>query len=222
MSIKTNNLRMLAKLSVACSAVAVLFSASSCKQDPLSPGVEYMPDMYRGPAHETYSEAKWSNGETVLTARTPASGSIPRGYEPYGYPNTPEGYELAGQNVKSPITSAEDIKKAEEDGKVLFTKYCVHCHGEKGDGQGSIKVKGDAFPVPSYYDEGHKNVPEGKFYHTLMYGKGLMGSHASQVNQTERWKLLAYVNKLRKEGMGIKDGAMTSAPADSTVKTTKP
>lgn len=209
------NIKALVRASLACSALAVVFSATSCKQDPFSPGVEYMPDMYRGPAHETYSEAKWLNGENVNTARKPVEGTIPRGFEPYGYPNTPEGYEAAGTNLKSPFASAEEMKKAEDEGKVLFAKYCVHCHGDKGDGAGTIKVKGDAFPVPSYFDEGHKNLPDGKMYHTLMFGKGLMGSHSSQINQAERWKLIAYVNKLQRDGLGIKDEAMMTTAADS-------
>mgnify|MGYP000429182329 CR=1 FL=1 len=34
-----------------CAAVLAL---SSCKEDPNSPGVEYMPDMYRSPSLEYY------------------------------------------------------------------------------------------------------------------------------------------------------------------------
>lgn len=197
--------------------VASAFCITSCKNDPLSPGVEYMPDMYRGPALETYSSSKL-NGEDVPTAKTPATNTIARGFEPYAYPNTPEGYEAAGANLKNPLA---DLGKATEDGKVIYTKYCVHCHGAKGDGQGTIKVKGDAFPVPSYFDESHKNLPDGKMFHTLHYGKGLMGSHASQLTKEERWKLVAYVNKLQNEGLGITEGVTTQTITDSTKTTTK-
>jgi hypothetical protein len=31
----------------------------------------------------------------------------------------------------------------------------------------------------------------------MTYGKGLMGSHASQLSQEERWKLVYYVQKLQ-------------------------
>lgn len=197
-------------LLIASATIAVI-ALSSCKHDPLSPGVEYMPDMYRGPALETYSQTKL-NGELVPTAMLPVSGTISRGFEPYQFTNTPEGYETAGTSLKNPLT---DIAKAETEGKDLFTKYCVHCHGEKGDGVGSIKVKGEPFPVPSYYDDAHKALPDGKMFHTLHFGKGLMGSHASQLNKTERWKLVAYVNKLQREGLGIKVEASMVTTTDT-------
>ena len=37
------------------------------------------------------------------------------------------------------------------------------------------------------------------YYHVLMHGINLMGSHASQVNQEERWKISQYVLELRNE-----------------------
>ena len=85
---------------------------SSCTVDPNSPGVEYMPDMYRSPSYEVYSQkmdyadldtntgnVELDNKNKALMAmfehgalRTPAEGSVARGYMPYLYPNTPEGW----------------------------------------------------------------------------------------------------------------------------------
>ncbi len=194
------------------SAAAALFMAgmvlSACNSET---GYEFMPDMYRSPSVETYStNPVYADG---MSARKPAANTIPRGYVPYSIPNTPEGYELAGQTIKSPLTVDG---ATEEQGKILYAKYCVHCHGEKGDGAGTIKVKGDPFPVPSYTSDGIKSIPDGKMFHTITYGKGLMGPHASQLNQTERWKLVAYVNKLQRDG-GVLDGPAPAA-ADSTKK----
>ncbi len=36
-------------------------------------------------------------------------------------------------------------------------------------------------------------ISEGKMFHTITYGKGLMGSHSSQLTQEERWKLVHYI-----------------------------
>jgi len=34
-------------------------------------------------------------------------------------------------------------------------------------------------------------------YHTLQFGKGLMGSHASQLSQKERWLVIEYIKVLQ-------------------------
>ena len=47
-------------------------------------------------------------------------------------------------------------------------------------------------------------------YHTIYYGKNMMGSHASQINYNERWQVIRWVQKLRADGLG------QSAPSDST------
>ena len=74
------------------SVMAVLGSISiaitSCsKHDANSPGVEFMPDMYRSPSLETnsYSVIKNADGsfDTIATNRLPVAGTIARGYLPF-------------------------------------------------------------------------------------------------------------------------------------------
>lgn len=193
-------------------AGSMLFTAS-CTRDPLSPGLEYMPDMYRGVGPETYGENL--NYANNMSAQKPAANTIARGYMPYAYANTPEGYEAAGANLSSPLTVNAAV---EAEGKAIYDKMCIHCHGAKGDGQGTVKIKGDLFPVPSYYDAGHLPLSDGKMFHSITFGKGLMGSHASQLNQEERWKIIAYINKMQRDFGGE---AAAPAAADSTAKTTE-
>ena len=175
--------------------VAAVFSFTSCKEkNGLAP--EYMPDMYRSPSMETYvdyGELRGKQGNdsirNTMTARQPVEGSIPRGFQPYAYQNNFEDYELAGTNLKNPITFNEEVGK---QGKELYGMFCVHCHGKTGQGDGSI-VQNEKFPpLPVKFAPGLA-IPEGKMFHTITYGKGLMGAHASQLNQEERWKLVHYI-----------------------------
>ena len=126
------------KLSLATSCVALLMAGfSSCgKKDANSPGVEFMPDMYRSPSLEYYS-VHTVDGDTINNAMKPVSGSVARGYLPYAYPNTPEGYEKAGLNLHNPFNS--DLYRAdfEKEGEILFSKFCIHCHGAAGAGDSS-------------------------------------------------------------------------------------
>jgi hypothetical protein len=64
-----------------------------------------------------------------------------------------------------------------------------------------------------------RDLTDGKIYHTITYGINLMGSHASQVNPTERWKIVMYVHELAKAGSAPAPAASdsTAAPKDSTV-----
>ena len=57
-----------------------------------------------------------------------------------------------------------------------------------------------------------KDLPEGKMYHTITYGKGVMGSHASQLNKEERWLVVHYVKYL--QAGGAMPGA--TVPAEAT------
>jgi mono/diheme cytochrome c family protein len=180
-------------------ATGVVFSMVACNSNSLSPGVEFMPDMYRGPASEPYS---WNPFYAdSLSSRKPVPGTISQGSMPnspfsinntvYSYPNTNEGYEAAGKYLHNPIAAtAENLEK----GKDLFSKFCMHCHGESGDGNGSMVANGK-FPSPGAYWT-KIGLNEGKMFHVMTYGKGLMGSHASQLNKEERWKLAMYVQSL--------------------------
>ena len=122
----------------------------------------------------------------------PVAGTISRGFIPYVYANTPDGYEQAGLYLRNPIAFSEAVEK---DGEVLYSKFCIHCHGATGMGDGKVGAKLPG-PPPAYNGT-LKNLPEGKIFHTITYGKGSMGSHSSQLTQEERWKLVYFVQKLQ-------------------------
>ena len=162
------------------------------------PGIQFMDDMYPSRAYETYGEnSKFNNN---MASREPVKGTIPRGFIPYPYPNTPEGYAMAGDSLQNPIALSDDVLAQGED---LYTKFCVHCHGETGNGDGSIIANGK-FPPPPSYSTGAssgggdmKDLPAGKMFHTITYGKNLMGSHASQLTKAERWKIIHFIQTLQ-------------------------
>jgi len=192
----------------------VLAGFTSCgKRDENSPGVEFMPDMYRSPSLEYYNTHTVDGIETQ-TAKQPVNGTVARGFLPYAYANTPEGYEQAGTNLKNPLT-AKSREEYEKEGEVIYGKYCLHCHGATGAGDG--KVGGKLPGAPPAYNGALKNLPEGKIFHSITYGKGLMGAHNNLLTQEERWKLVYFVQKLQ----GPKETAVadTSAKAAATPTT---
>ena len=218
------------KLTTWVAVIPVAFGIG-CTTDPNSPGVEYMPDMYRSPAIEAYvdyGQDPYDFGSDVAeaqrmtqSARVPVAGTIPYAPAamafvlPYAYPNTPEGYEAAGLMFRSPIDSV--TAEMVEEGKQIYVQMCTQCHGEQGKGDGALSRNGHIQGIPSYSDK-LKDLPEGKMFHTLTYGKGLMGSHASQLSQRHRWLVIEYIKVLQQGGSVPAAGS----PADSTATAAAP
>ncbi len=190
-SMFTVSSRKLANLSIFCCVIFVALVISSCgKKDPNSPGIEFMPDMYRSPSVEVYNSNSFYTDNSG--SRLPVKGTIPRGFMPYPYANDTTGYGAAGRELKNPIPLTPEVLA---EGEVLYGKFCVSCHGKQGNGDGSVA---DKLPgAPPAYSGAIKNLPEGKIFHSITYGKGLMGSHASQLYQEERWKLVHFIQKLQ-------------------------
>ena len=54
---------------------------------------QYFPNMYEPAGYETYADSDaFANG---IEAQLPVEGSINRGWQPYDFPDTNEGYEAA-------------------------------------------------------------------------------------------------------------------------------
>ncbi len=191
------------------------FAITSCERNPNDPGTEFAPQMYVSKAYEPYTQIEKNNINPMgLNMREPAKGTIARrftnnatGHSNYTgdamYYNIPkDSMELAEKTLMPPFDPTDAIL---EDGKVLYTRYCSPCHGEKGDGKGKVAdmYKGVANISAS---GALKNVNSGHIFHTITHGKGRMWSHASQLNPDERWKVVYYVHTL--QGQELKNKAI--------------
>ncbi len=183
-------------------SAAFITSLSSCwmKSGGNDTGYEYAPDMYYSKGYEPMSQFTDSNkyryNPYFMTMREPVKGSVAIGQLDYQYAfdNTPEGYEAAGLNLQMPNLSL----KEQAEGERLYGIYCAVCHGEKGGNDGSVSSK-QATLKPSwanYQDKYVKELPVGKIYHTITYGKNNMGSYASAVTPKDRWAIISYVKRL--------------------------
>ncbi len=183
--------------------------------DPNDPGFvyEFEGDMYYSVPYDPLSQ--WKHHELIynkdsLNMRLPVKGTIARGKLAYyyTYPNTNEGYEQAGKELKNPITASPDHMA---EGKRLFEVYCWQCHGKEGSPQGSL-VSGGVYPPPTWDFSKFallQTLPEGKMYHSITYGRNLMGSHASQLSPDQRWLIISYIKDQASK-------AATAAPAEAT------
>mgnify|MGYP000020559047 FL=1 len=169
-------------------ALVTLTSFISCN-DKRTPQVQYMPDMYVSIPYDA-NGVDGINGKTVNSK--PVAGTIARGgYPAYDIADTAEGYEKAKSDLKNPLEATE---ASLDNGKAMYTIYCASCHGKKGDGNGILSQREKFEGIPNYKD---RDINAGSIYHVIMYGKNLMGSHASQLTYNERWQIVHYVEKLR-------------------------
>jgi mono/diheme cytochrome c family protein len=187
------------------SMVAIGLLTSCHRNNPDSSGVEYMPDMYRSPSYEDNSFNP--NFADSMTDRVPVKGTVPVGFTPDPFPNTPEGWTNAAQYWKDPFPATPEVI---EQGKAIYEIYCIHCHGAKGMGDGKVADKLPG-PPPAYSGPQLKGITEGEMYQTLEYGKGLMGSHAGQLTVAQRCKLIRYVQTLQHMGEATTDTVKNDA-----------
>ncbi|HEY1046350.1 MAG TPA: cytochrome c [Bacteroidia bacterium] len=191
------------KKSIFIISALTIVSLSSCwwKAGGNDTGIEYAPDMYYSKGYEPMSQfsdsTKYRYNPYFMTMRVPVKGSVAIGQLDYQYPfdNTTEGYEAAGLywNMNIDLNEKDQI-----EGERLFGIYCSPCHGEKGAGDGPVAQK-QAVLKPSwgkYWDNSVKNLPVGKIYHVITYGKNNMGSYAYALTPKERWSVIAYVKRL--------------------------
>lgn len=153
---------------------------------------QYFPNMYQSEAYEAYQE--YSIFENSQEAMLPVEGTIPRGWMPYPYENSPEGYAAAKANLKNPVPYTKENAAA---GKQLYTIYCAVCHGDKGDGKGILATREKILGIPAYNAPG-RNIDMGSAYHVMYYGLNAMGSYANQTTEHERWQIAHHVMELKR------------------------
>lgn len=203
-------------LGTVCIAAALVIGVASCSnRSTPDQKMEFSRNMYDPIGYNPdQPNSNFANGQT---AQTPPAGTVPVGFARFEYANTLEDYERAGRELSNPL-EINDATLAK--GEALFNTYCSVCHGKEGKGDGPITqdrtlttAKGSRQlenfpPPPNFQQSGGINssrgglmsqLTDGKIYHTITYGVGLMGSHASQLSPEERWAVVAYVRELQKK-----------------------
>lgn len=131
-------------------------------------------------------------GEKVQM-RQPPPGTVPRGFNPYKYATDP----AAGWRQQNPLagnTSAEVI----ELGRKNYGIYCAVCHGDKGDSVALVAEKMLVKPRILVSPDA-KAYSDGRIYHAITAGVGLMGAYAGQIpDDKARWAVVNYVRTLQR------------------------
>ena len=206
---------MVRKLLISAGLAAVIIFAASCSRVRRSPGRAYMPDMAYSRAYETYSSTEELRKKGINYNALPVPGTVARGdHFSYALRNDSMGY-IQSATTKNPLDStAIDLKESER----LYLVNCGICHGAKLDGNGPLfnNAAGpfQAKPATLVGDATYEKMTEGTMFHSITYGKGAMGSYASQLSVPQRWMVIAYIKS--------KQGGKMAGPAVTTDSTAIP
>lgn len=186
--------------------VGLLLAGASCKRGHNNTGLEYAPQMYDAVGYEPYRQIEPNPiNPRGLNMRLPAQGTVarPNYRTKFGeganattdlmlYNIPADSIGLAESVLTNPIPDSE---KTLAEGQILYSRYCSHCHGATGKGDGPV---GQVYKgVPNYSTDAYKTMNDGHIFHVITYGKGRMWPHGSQITPDDRWKIVQYVHKLQ-------------------------
>ncbi len=193
-----NNRNRARSLAVIAMASALVFT-TACGAEGDRPGWKFLPGMMESVPHDTFEANPVSeNGGMLL----PPEGTIPVSGVPFPYGNTEEDAIRAGLELTNPMQpTPENVAR----GQHRYEAACLVCHGVGGEGDGPIIGR---FPNPASLIADHaKSYPDGRIYHVITHGQGIMPAHALQVLPEERWAVVLYLRQLQ----GLLESGATEA-----------
>lgn len=202
---------------------------TGCSDVKREQGSIYMPDMAYSRAFETYAARDSTlfttdlshTDDKIFYNNMPVAGTMARGEEmPFPLAKDAVGDTtnyVASKLVQNPLPPLNQIQMKEAER--LYLINCGICHGPKLNGNGPLYKDGTGpYPVAPknlIADPIVSVMPEGQMYYSIMYGKNLMGSYASQLNRDQRWMVIHYIKAKQAEAKG---GTTQAKDSTATVK----
>ncbi len=166
----------------------------ACDRHKSMRGYDFIPDMVYSRAYDTYSESPvFNDGKTM---RIPPINSVPQEMIPFRYTIDSVSRARAGRELVNPFSPSDTTL---EEGRLVFTTFCIGCHGAKGRGDGRLFSIG-LYPLKprDLTVEPATSLRDGQIFHTITLGFGAMGAHGPQIKPADRWKAVIYVRQLQK------------------------
>ena len=141
-----------------------------------------------------------------MGSRKPVAGTLPRGFQPDGggvsfgnsesYLHTGIIDDTYGGGMPDDLELAKTPEALIRHGKERYKISCMPCHGESGNGKGTVAVIG--IPATANLNNfSSATYPDGKMFETITKGKGLMSGYGYNIPVNDRWAIIAYVRALQ-------------------------
>jgi mono/diheme cytochrome c family protein len=148
------------------------------------PYYTYAPDMHYSPGLKAQEKG---------AMRPLPEGAIPRGFRPYAVTSMEQA-----KGMQNPVARN---REALLQGKMLYNSYCIVCHGQYGEGDGTVAAMPNwprpLYPrPPSLQSDKIRDYKDGQIFHVITMGQNLMPSYAEKMSESERWALVHYLRAL--------------------------
>jgi len=206
-------MKNLKTLFIVAAAASLGLAACNSGGTRKNPGKAYAMDMAYSRAYDAYTENP--NFTDSQTSRRPVMGTVARGH------SLPDHLVEGDTNAYKTFTTNVKFSDAEvKEGGRLYNIYCGICHGAALDGNGPLYSSGKFAAMPANLVGANAKMPAGQIYAAIKFGKNAMGSYASQLDQTQRWQVIAYIKKMQadKGGDPFTMGSATPATASNTTR----
>jgi mono/diheme cytochrome c family protein len=173
-----------------------LFICAACGETTIVDPMERQPKM-----RAFLPNAQFEDGRSM---RWPPAGTVPRERQTM-QPEITAGKDRDGKLISAiPIPVTRELM---DQGRKAFEIQCAVCHGLLGDGYSPVATQMSLRPPPNLHKL-HNPAPAHLFE---------VPSYSSQLDATERWAVVAYVQALRRS----QSAALADAPADIQTKLAK-
>lgn len=177
----------------AAAIACIAFALASCGSRR-TPPIQIFPDMKDQPKYLPQSGSPFFADGREL--RRPVPGTVARGFvkeDDTFY----TGIE-AGAYVANPLPIARETLNR---GQERFNIYCAPCHGQTGSGQGIVALRASWIAV-NLGDQRIREMRDGELFDTISHGKRTMPGYRFQINEHDRWAIVAYVRALERAASG--------------------
>jgi mono/diheme cytochrome c family protein len=169
-------------------ALVLVLLAAGCSRTSRKPPLEFIPDMDRQPRFRVQGETSFFADRRM--SRPPVPGTVARGQLP-----------------SRPLPASSPLPwnlQTLERGRQRFEIYCAPCHGLTGAGQGIVALRGK-WPAGDLREARIQQLSDREIFEVITNGVRTMPPYRFQIEEQDRWAIVAYVRVLQRAARGTLD-----------------
>lgn len=164
---------------------------AGCNGGPNKTNIELVTNMMDQPSikAQDWNPDQGNKGQM----RMPPPNTVAQHTVAYKYADDP----AAGDRQPNPL-AGQMSPEVLSVGRKHYDIYCAVCHGETGAGDGPVAERMAVKPR-NLVDAAGKAYSDGRIFHAISGGRGVMRPYISQIPDPEtRWKIVNYVRSLQR------------------------